>query len=394
MRWEELRDDRDQDEGALFARAAVVPPVERGTGRGGLGAAGGGPVAAGDGEPVAVEIRARSIINRVAGESPMFRWTLNPYRGCAHACVYCFARRSHTYLDLDPGRDFDTKIMVKVNAGELLRAELARPSWAGEPIAMGTNTDPYQRAEGRYRLMPQIISALRDRANPFSILTKGRLILRDIDLIEQAARVADVRTAVSVGSTDEAVWRSAEPGAPGPRARLDVVRRFADRGLGCSVLMAPVLPGLTDSAEHIDAAVAAIAAAGARSVTPIVLHLRPGGAREWYRAWLAREHPGLLPLYRELYRDGSYAPAAYRKEIADRVRAAARRHGLAGPADGAGQETAGEEGATDAPEPGRSGGRPAWRPAGRPGAPAKRTHRHPAPDAAAAPAEPRQLRLL
>lgn len=356
MRWEDLRGDQDGE--ALFGREDIAPAPERGTGRAGLGAPGGGPVAGGDGEPVAVEIRARSIINRVPGESPMFRWTLNPYRGCAHACVYCFARRSHTYLDLDAGRDFDTKILVKVNAGELLRAELARPSWEGEPIAMGTNTDPYQRAEGRYRLMPQIISALRDAANPFSVLTKGRLILRDADLLEQAARVTDVRLAVSVGTVDEPLARSVEPGAPTPRARLDTVRVLADRGLGCSVLMAPVLPGLTDSPEAIDAAVSAIADAGAGSVTPIVLHLRPGGAREWYAAWLAREHPRLVPLYRELYGKGSYAPAAYRELVAARVREAARRYGIGGrPARGESAGAASGGGSGDHRQRTHAGGR-------------------------------------
>lgn len=240
----------------------------------------------------------------------------------------CFARRTHEHLELDSGRDFDTKIMVKVNAGELLRKELANPRWCREPVAMGTNTDPYQRAEGRYQLMPEIICAFRDFANPFSILTKGRLILRDAGLIAEAAEVTDVGLAVSVGFVgDDDLWRSVEPGTPRPSARLDVVRRFADLGLGCAVLMAPILPGLTDSEERIDRTVAAIAAAGARGVTPIVLHLRPG-AREWYAAWLAREHPHLLALYRELYGNGSYAPKRYREVVGARVRQAARRHGL------------------------------------------------------------------
>lgn len=330
MRWENLREDTDgTGQQTLFE---APPPPERGTGRAGLRAPGPGPVESGDdGAPVAVEIRARSILNKVPGEDPMFRWTLNPYRGCAHACVYCFARRTHEYLDLDSGRDFDTRIMVKVNAGELLRAELASPGWAGEPVAMGTNTDPYQRAEGHYRLMPQIIGALKDAANPFSLLTKGRLVLRDLDLIEEASRVTDVGLAVSVGSVDEAVWRKVEPGTPSPRARLDVVRRFAERGLSCSVLMAPILPGLTDSAEQIEETVAAIAEAGAARLTPIVLHLRPG-AREWYRSWLQREYPHLVPLYRELYGRGSYAPKAYSDAVVAAVHEAAARHGLNGPA--------------------------------------------------------------
>ncbi|MBB4935016.1 DNA repair photolyase [Lipingzhangella halophila] len=263
----------------------------------------------------------------------------------------CFARRSHEYLDLDSGRDFDTKIMVKVNAGELLRRELAHPRWNGQPIAMGTNTDPYQRAEGRYQLMPGIIAALRDFANPFSVLTKGRLILRDIDLIVEAAQVTDVSLAVSVGFTDDALWRSVEPGTPRPRSRLDVVRRFADRGVGCSVLMAPILPWLTDSPEQVEETVAAIAAAGATSVTPLVLHLRPG-AREWYLAWLEREHPDLVPRYLKLYRNGAYAPKSYQNVVTARVREAARRHGLPR-SGGSGEHRNGgaRRGSEAAPEP-------------------------------------------
>ena len=239
----------------------------------------------------------------------------------------CFARRTHAYLDLDAGRDFDTKIVVKVNAGELIRRELAAPRWTGATIAMGTNVDVYQRAEGRYRLMPEILAALRDHANPFSILTKGTLILRDLDLLRQAAEVTRVGLAVSIGFLDEAVWRSVESGTPSPRSRLDVVRRLTDAGFSISVLMAPILPGLTDTDESIEKTVAAIAEAGASSVTPIPLHLRPG-AREWYAKWLTRDHPALAPRYRELYQEGAYLPQAYQQEIGARVRMASRRHGL------------------------------------------------------------------
>ena len=242
--------------------------------------------------------------------------------------MYCFARRTHTYLDLDSGHDFDSKIVVKVNAPALLRKELASPRWAGEPVAMGTNTDPYQRAEGRYRLMPEIIAALRDRANPFSILTKGTLILRDLDLIAQAAEVAPVSVATSIGSVDEALWREVEPGTPSPLRRLDVVRRLAEAGIGCSVLMAPILPGLSDAPEQIDATVAAIAEAGAVSVTPIVLHLR-SGAREWFHEWLSARRPDLLPLYERLYRNGAYTPKSYQRQVVDLVEEAKQRHGMA-----------------------------------------------------------------
>src|SRR5215813_12701885 len=223
------------------------------------------------------EVQAKSIINRVPDAVRLpFRWTINPYRGCSHACRYCFARKSHTYLDLDSGHDFDSKIVVKVNAPDLVRKELAAPKWRGEHIAMGTNVDCYQRAEGRCRLMPGILTALRDAANPFSILTKGTLILHDLELICQAAEVTDVGLAVSVGCADQSLWRDLEPGTPSPQRRLEVCAAFAAAGLPCAVLMGPIVPFLSDSPEQLDATVRQTAAAGAAPVSPIVLHLRPG----------------------------------------------------------------------------------------------------------------------
>ncbi|HVX46235.1 MAG TPA: Rv2578c family radical SAM protein [Mycobacteriales bacterium] len=274
------------------------------------------------------EVRARSILNEVPKSSRMaFRWTVNPYRGCSHACVYCFARNTHTYLDLDAGADFDSRIIVKINAAERLRQQLRAPSWKGESVAMGTNVDPYQRAEGRYRLMPGILSALIDARNPFSILTKGSLVLRDLPLLERADAVTTISVNVSVGSVDPLLWRLAEPGTPNPRRRLDVVRTLADSGISCGVLMAPILPFLTDSTEQLEETVAAIAGAGARSITPLVLHLRPG-AREWYAKWIKERYPQLVSDYRELYGRGSYAPAEFQREITDRVWALAERYGL------------------------------------------------------------------
>lgn len=336
MRWERQRVTPPEEAAGspelpldLPERAASGSPEQRP--RAGLRLPDPVPIEAGTDGAYAIEIRAKSIINRVPGVSRMpFGWTVNPYRGCTHSCIYCYARASHTYLDLDSGSDFDSKIVVKVNAPALLRKELVSPRWAGEPIAMGTNTDPYQRAEGRYRLMPEIITALRDRANPFSILTKGTLILRDLDLIAQAARRARVSIATSIGSVDEGLWRAVEPGTPSPLRRLDVVRRFAEAGIGCSVLMAPILPGLSDSPEEIDATVAAIADAGAVSLTPIVLHLR-SGAREWYHQWLSARRPDLLPLYERLYRNGAYASKSYQRQVVDLVEQARRRHGLTHP---------------------------------------------------------------
>ncbi len=265
------------------------------------------------------EVRAKSIINRVPKPSRVpFDWTINPYRGCGHQCVYCFARNTHVYLGFDAGHDFDTKVVVKVNAAELARKELAAPRWPGAHVAMGTNVDCYQRAEGKYRLMPGIIGALRDAANPFSILTKGTLILRDLDLLAAAAEVTDVGLNVSVGFVDKSISRFVEPGAPSPQRRLGVCAAITGRGLGCGVLMGPVLPYLTDSPGQLADAVRQIAAAGASHVSPIVLHLRPG-AREWFAGWLRGHHPDLVPRYRELYGNGSYAPGWYQQRIATQV---------------------------------------------------------------------------
>ena len=280
------------------------------------------------------EVRAKTVLNRVPGDSPIFGWTVNPYRGCGHRCVYCFARKSHTYLDFDAGLDFDTQIVVKVNAPEVLRRELARRSWRREHVAMGTNVDCYQRAEGRYRLMPGIISALAASGTPFSILTKGTLMLRDLPLLQRVARDVDVALSMSIGFVDEKVWRTVEPGTPSPARRLDAVRALADAGLSCSVLMAPILPYLTDSPEQLRATVEAIVRAGARSITPLMLHLRPG-AREWYAAWLKANHPELVPRYRALYRRGSYLPAWYGERVTSSVHEYAEACGMARPERGA-----------------------------------------------------------
>lgn len=246
------------------------------------------------------------------------------------SCVYRFAHKTHSYLDLDTGLGFDSQIVVKVNAPELLRRQLGSRRWLGEHIAMGTNVDCYQRAEGRYRLMPGILTALRDHANPFSILTKGTLILRDLDLLVQASQVTDVGISVSVGFTDPGLWRTVEPGTPAPERRLDVVRTLGEHGIGCGVLMAPVLPFLSDHPDRLRATVRAIAASGAASVTPLVLHLRPG-AREWYMAWLGHHHPHLVRRYERLYAEGAYAPKWYQRRITRQVHDLAQEYGI-GPA--------------------------------------------------------------
>ncbi len=267
------------------------------------------------------EVRCRSALNRVPDVSRVpFRWTINPYRGCSHGCVYCFARNTHTYLDLDAGADFDTQIVVKINLAEVLRRELARPSWTREHVAMGTNTDPYQRAEGRYRLMPEVIAALAESGTPFSILTKGTLLSRDLPLLAAAGRQVKVSVSVSLALLDPELHASLEPGTPTPQARLHLIRRICEAGLSCGVLVAPILPYLTDSDAHLEALVSQLAAAGATSISGIALYLRPG-TREWFLAWLRRTHPELVDRYAELYARGAYVPKAYAGDLQRRLAA-------------------------------------------------------------------------
>jgi DNA repair photolyase len=312
MRWK-LADD-DGDQGALFSSDEMVAH-ERGTGRlSGM---------------EFMHVHARRIINEVPAASRMpFRYTINVYRGCSHACVYCFARPTHEYLGLGIGADFDRRIVVKVNAVERLRAELRSAQWSGEHIAMGTNTDPYQRCEGKYRLTRGVIEVLGAAANPFSILTKSPLVLRDLDLLIAAADRAPVSVNVSVGTVDERVWRATEPGTPHPRRRLDAVRQLNAAGIPSGVLIAPVIPDLSDSPEQLEEVASACVEAGAVSISTIGLHLRPG-VREHFIGWLADHHPELRPAYQRRYRR-SYLPEADQRALSDRVRGLsdqARRRG-------------------------------------------------------------------
>jgi DNA repair photolyase len=283
------------------------------------------------------EVLAKSVLNHVPDASSMpFRWTVNPWRGCTHACVYCYARGTHAWLELDTGLGFDTQIVVKVNAADVLRRELSRPSWTHELVALGTNTDPYQRAEGRYRLMPGIISALADSRTPFSILTKGTLLRRDLPELAAASRLVQVRLGVSIAILDAELQQSLEPGAPSARARLDLVSAITEAGFRCHVMVAPALPVLTDSAAVLNDLLAAIARAGATSATVLPLTMRPG-AREWFFGWLRRNRADLLPHYAGLYSNGSNAPRSYRADLAARVAPLLAAHGLAG-ADAPGRE--------------------------------------------------------
>ena len=265
-------------------------------------------------------MNARSIVNAVPPASRMpFRYTINAYRGCSHACVYCFARPTHEYLGLGIGEDFERRIVVKVNAVERLRAELRAPRWAGEPIAMGTNTDPYQKAEGKYHLTRGIIEVLGQVGNPFSLLTKSTLVLRDLDVLTAAAQRTDVRANLSIGTVDRAVWKLTEPGTPPPAKRIEAVRRLNAAGIPTGVLVAPVLPGLSDSEDHLRAVVEACVDAGAVSITAIGLHLRPG-VREHWMGWLTEARPDLVPLYRARFANRAYQPDEDQARLTNLVR--------------------------------------------------------------------------
>ncbi len=273
-----------------------------------------------------LHVNARTVINRVAGASRMpFEWTINAYRGCSHACSYCFARPTHAYLDLGIGDDFDRKIVVKVNAVERVRAELASPAWGSHHIAMGTNTDPYQRCEGKYHLYQGILRALAERANPFSLLTKSTLVLRDLDILRAAAAVTDVRVNLSIGTLDEDVWRATEPGTPHPRRRLEAVRRLNDAGVPCGVLVAPIIPGLSDGQEQLEEVVGAVVAAGAVGVSTVGLHLKPG-TKDVFLERLGETHPEKVAPLAARYAGRAYLPKADQQELAARVRRMVAAH--------------------------------------------------------------------
>ena len=246
------------------------------------------------------EVRARSALNRVPGGRYGFNYTINPYRGCSHACVYCFARRTHTFLDMDAGRDFEREIVVKVNVPELLRAELARPSWKRELVALGTNTDPYQGVESRYRMMPEILAALEAAQTPVSVLTKSPLALRDLDLFERMATRLPVSVNLSVPTLDEKAWRATEPHTPSPAARLDAVAELRRRGIDSGVLIAPLMPGINDDPDQVQPIIDRAREADASFLGGVALHLRDE-VRDVFFAWLEQKRPDLIPRYEQLY---------------------------------------------------------------------------------------------
>lgn len=276
------------------------------------------------------EVLCKSALNKVPGASMLpFKYTVNGYRGCSHACRYCFARPTHEYLDFDSGADFDTQVVVKTNVAAVLQRELSRPSWTRETVALGTNTDPYQRAEGRYSLMPGILRALATSGTPFSILTKGTLLRRDLPLIAEAAQMVSANVSISLAIGDAELHRDIEPGTPAPQARLGLISAVREVGLDCHVMVAPVLPKLTDSVEQLSDLLRRIAEAGATGVTVFGLHLR-GTTRGWFMQWLQRSHPELVADYRDLYRRGAYLPQDYRDMLRTRVAPLVARYGLTG----------------------------------------------------------------
>ncbi len=265
------------------------------------------------------EVRARSVLNRVPASSRMpFGWTINPYRGCSHACVFCFARPTHRYLGFDAGRDFEREIVVKVNAPEVLRIELARRSWKREHVALGTNTDPYQWVEGRYRLMVGIWEALRDAENPCSVLTKSPLLLRDLSLLLEVARRTTITASLSIPTLDERAWRATEPHTPSPRARLEAVAELNRAGIPTGVLVAPLMPGINDAPAQLEPLLQGAVDAGATHIGGVALHLR-GEVKDVFMEWLGAERPDLVESYGQLYRNRAYAPAHERKRLSGLV---------------------------------------------------------------------------
>lgn len=268
---------------------------------------------------VVEEVRPKSVLNRVQNDMFNFRWTINPYRGCQHSCVYCFARNTHSYYGYNTGDDFNNRIVVKVGAEEILRQELRCPSWKKELVLLGASVDPWQPLEAKYQITRGILRALRDHGNPLVILTKSTLILRDRDLLAELAQVAPVRVNFSVGTLDETVWKLAEPGTPHPMKRIEVMGKLVEAGVPAGIMLAPIMPGLTDSDESIEGVIRTAAEHGAHHVNPVVLHLRPG-AKEWFLPWLEEMFPDLVASYGALYPGGyAYAPQEFQERIGQRV---------------------------------------------------------------------------
>jgi DNA repair photolyase len=267
----------------------------------------------------------RNALNRVRGMP--FAWSLNPYMGCVHRCTFCYVRAFEARADRPWDDRYGASIRVKTNVADVLRRELARRSWQREPVAIGAATDPYQPAEGRYRLTRACIEAFADAASPFSIITRGPLVVRDIDVLAEAARRADVSVSFSVPTLDREIWSRTEPGTAPPRQRLRALSQLVEAGIDARVGMAPILPGLSDRPELLAEVVREARAAGATGIWANLLYLRPG-TREHFLTALERDWPELLPEYERLYRRGAYLPRRETDPVRERVRALASSHGV------------------------------------------------------------------
>jgi DNA repair photolyase len=273
-------------------------------------------------ESMRVEYRiepCKSALTQVRGMP--FRWSLNPYMGCVHRCTFCYVRHFEQRADRPSDDRYGRSIRIKPNIAEVLRRELARPSWQRDEVALGTATDPYQPAEGRFRLTRDCLTELDAAWTPFSIVTRGPLVVRDVDLLQQASARAGAQVFFSLPTLDERVWRTTEPGTAPPTSRLEAIRRLAAAGVDVGVGMAPILPGLSDDPAQLEAVVRAARAAGARGIWASVVHLRPG-VREHFLEALARDWPEQVARYEALFANRAYLSAATAKPILEPVRRA------------------------------------------------------------------------
>ncbi|HSC73735.1 MAG TPA: radical SAM protein [Gaiellaceae bacterium] len=267
----------------------------------------------------------KSALNPVKGMG--FKWSLNPYMGCVHRCTFCYVRHFEHRSDRPADDRYGTSIRVKTNVAAVLRKELAGASWEHEHVAIGAATDPYQPAEGRYKLTRACLEALRDAANPFSIITRGPMIVRDLDVLVEAARRASVSVTFSVPTVDEEVWKRTEPSTAHPRQRLKAVKTLVDAGIKAGVGMAPILPGISDRPEQLRAVVRAAREAGATGVWANLLFLRPG-TREHFLTHLAEDWPEQLSRYQELYAEKAYLGAELMKPVREQVSRLAGEYGI------------------------------------------------------------------
>jgi DNA repair photolyase len=259
------------------------------------------------------EVECKTIINKTTAQGMGWQYSINPYRGCQHACIYCFARGTHEYLGYDSGRDFESRIIVKLNAAEVFRRELRRPSWKRDLILIGTACDPYQQAEIKYGITHKLLEVALEFAQPVHMLTKSPSVMRDVELWARLAGTAEAQIAFSIPTLDDALWKKMEPGTAKPAKRFEAIREMSAAGVRCGVMLAPIIPGLTDSEEHIERMIVTAKEHGASFISPNVLFLKPG-TREWFMPALREAYPHLAGKY-ERYYTGPYAPKDYTRDV-------------------------------------------------------------------------------